>query len=75
MSLPNFSKRYSKILGFISFEKFVEEINNIRLEELKNMPNGEVCYINEKDGLYIKAEDGIIKVLEIQGEDSIDTIT
>ena len=32
--------------------------------------NGEVLLSNCKNGLYIKAKDGIIKVLEIQGENA-----
>ena len=32
--------------------------------------NGTVLVSNEKDGLYIKAKDGIIRVLEIQGENA-----
>jgi len=57
-------------VNFINFEKFVEEFNNINLEDLTNMQNGEVCYLNEKDGLFIKAKDGIIEVLEIQAENA-----
>ena len=57
-------------VDFTTFEKLVEEFNNINLEELKNMQNGEVCYLNEKEGLFIKAEDGVIKVLEIQAENA-----
>ncbi len=37
------------------------------LEEAKN---GEVVISNPKDGLYVKAKNGIIQVLEIQGENS-----
>lgn len=35
-----------------------------------NIPNGTVIKSNCKDGLYIKAKNGIIKVLEIQGENA-----
>ena len=35
-----------------------------------NVENGTVIKANCKDGLYIKAKDGIIKVLEIQGENA-----
>ena len=31
---------------------------------------GTVLYVNEKQGLYIKANNGVISVLEIQGENS-----
>ena len=35
-----------------------------------NIANGTVIKADSKDGLYIKAKDGIIKVLEIQGENA-----
>ena len=35
-----------------------------------NVENGTVINADSKDGLYIKAKDGIIKVLEIQGENA-----
>ena len=41
--------------------------NNIEIKEAKS---GTVLYSENKDGLYIKAKDGIIKVLEIQGENA-----
>lgn len=39
-------------------------------ENNANMPSGTVIKADSKDGLYIKAKDGIIKVLEIQGENA-----
>ena len=42
----------------------------INLEELNKMENGTVIVSNDKDGLYIKAKDGIISVLEIQSENA-----
>ena len=38
--------------------------------ENENVENGTILKSNSKDGLYIKAKDGMIKVLEIQGENS-----
>ena len=38
--------------------------------ENENVENGTILKSNSKDGLYIKAKDGVIKVLEIQGENS-----
>ena len=35
-----------------------------------NVKNGIVIKADSKDGLYIKAKDGIVKVLEIQGENA-----
>lgn len=48
----------------------VDIANNdeITVENLEFLGNGVVLLSNPKDGLYIKAKDGIIKVLEIQGE-------
>lgn len=40
------------------------------LENYKDVANGIVVKSDSKDGLYIKAKDGIIKVLEIQGENA-----
>lgn len=39
-------------------------------DDNSNIQNGTVIKSNCKDGLYIKAKDGIIKVLEIQGENA-----
>ena len=36
----------------------------------ENVKNGTVLKSDSKDGLYIKAKDGVIKVLEIQGENA-----
>ena len=38
--------------------------------DTSNAENGAVIKVDSKDGLYIKAKDGIIKVLEIQGENA-----
>ena len=35
-----------------------------------NVENGIVIKADSKDGLYIKAKDGVVKVLEIQGENA-----
>ncbi len=53
----------------IKLEDFCYD-KNLKLEELKRMENGIVVISNEKEGLYIKCIEGIIKVLEIQGENS-----
>lgn len=39
-------------------------------QNIPNVENGTVIKADSKDGLYIKAKDGIIKVLEIQGENA-----
>ena len=43
---------------------------NRDVKDISEMKNGTVLISNEKDGLYIKSEDGVIKVLEIQGENA-----
>lgn len=42
----------------------------IFVEGLENQKNGTVIFSNQKDGLFIKTKDGILKVIEIQGENS-----
>ena len=54
---------------YMEFEDFCHD-KNFTLEELEGMENGIVIISNEKEGLYIKCIEGIIKVLEIQGENS-----
>ena len=44
--------------------------NYIKSSSLEEIENGTVLLSDVKDGLYIKAKDGIIKVLEIQGENA-----
>ncbi len=39
-------------------------------EEIRNLKNGTVILADAKQGLYIKAKQGILKVLEIQGENA-----
>ena len=48
-----------KVLNFEEFET-----------DVKNKDNGTVILSDSKKGLYIKSKDGIIKVLEIQGENA-----
>ncbi len=54
--------------SILTFEEFKEEyeIN----EEIEIKENGKIILQDSKKGLYIKAKDGIIKVLEIQGENA-----
>lgn len=44
--------------------------NEIMVDNLETLKNGTVVVSNPKDGLYIKTKEGIIKVLEIQGENA-----
>ena len=43
---------------------------DILQDDNSNIENGTVIKADSKDGLYIKAKDGVIKVLEIQGENA-----
>jgi methionyl-tRNA formyltransferase len=63
--------KFWKVDAF-SYEEFLKLDLKIEvgLEELKNKPNGEVILALDKKGLFIKAKDGILSVLEIQGENS-----
>ena len=42
----------------------------IVIENLNFLKNGTVVLSNSKQGLFIKTKDGILKILEIQGENS-----
>ncbi len=59
-----FSMFDNKKIKFWKVQKLEEK------EEYKKLENGTVIMSDNKKGLYIKAKDGIIKVLEIQGENA-----
>ena len=63
-----------KKIKFWKVQYFNEEefcsIKNFDKQKLNNLENGAILILNDKDGLYIKAKDGIIKVLEVQGENA-----
>ncbi len=44
--------------------------DEIIIENLDFLRNGTVLISNPKDGLFIKAKEGILKVIEIQGENA-----
>ena len=44
--------------------------DEIIIENLDFLKNGTIVMADQKDGLFIKAKDGILKVLEIQGENA-----
>ena len=48
----------------------VAKPTEIFADNLENIKNGTVLVSNQQDGLFIKAKDGILKVLEIQGENA-----
>jgi methionyl-tRNA formyltransferase len=53
----------------LSFEEFAKTFDEIK-SEIEAKSNGTVIEADCKKGLFIKAKDGIIKVLEIQGENA-----
>ena len=50
-------------------EKFLSSFDYDK-QKLLELPNGAIIISNDKEGLFIKAKDGIISVLEIQGENA-----
>lgn len=54
----------------ISKEEFLEVSENCEHLDFVKASFGTVILVNEKKGLYIKTRDGIISVLEIQGENA-----
>lgn len=69
--------KFWKVHSF-NFEEFCS-INNLinkqvfnlkEIEKFNKIENGTILISNDKDGLYIKAKDGVISVLEIQGENA-----
>ncbi len=76
--IKNLVRGLNPIMGAYSFEngkkiKFwkvqVVKANELELD-IQNKKLGEVIFSNDKKGLFIKAKDGIISVLEIQGENA-----
>ena len=77
--IKNLVRGLSPIMGAYTFLnnkkiKFwkvdVAKENEIITENIEILRNGTVIASDSKDGLFIKAKDGIIKVLEIQGENA-----
>ena len=48
----------------------VANLNEILVDTTDSMKNGTVLVSNPRDGLFIKTKEGILKVLEIQGENA-----
>ena len=75
IEIKNLVRGLNPIMGTYSFFegkkiKFWKvEIDNLN-DNNCNVINGTVVKSDSKDGLYIKAKEGIIKVIEIQGENS-----
>ncbi len=54
----------------LSKEEYLEIVQNFEHLEFESQNNGTVLFVNDKKGLFIKADNGIISVLEIQGENA-----
>jgi len=56
----------------ISVQEFIDKYKEFEDYEyrFKDIESGTIIYVDEKEGLYIKAKDKIVKVLEIQAENS-----
>lgn len=54
----------------VSKSNFEEVAQNNEHLEFENADVGQILFVNEKKGLFIKTVDGIISVLEIQGENA-----
>lgn len=48
----------------------VDVANNVGIENVENLKNGTVVISSSKNGIFIKTKDGILKVIEIQGENA-----
>lgn len=71
--IKNLVRGLNPIMGTYSYldDKKIKfwKVDVLPLEN-ENVENGTILKSNSKDGLYIKAKEGMIKVLEIQGENS-----
>ena len=56
-------------IEYNSFFNKYSEFNEYK-EELTKVAAGTIVYIDKKDGVYVKAKDGIILLLEVQAENS-----
>ena len=72
--IKNLVRGLNPIMGTYSFwnDKKIKfwKVNVVSDNSFDNEKNGTVVKVDSKDGLYIKAKDGLIKVLEIQGENA-----
>ena len=74
LEIKNLVRGLNPIMGTYSFfnGKKIKfwKVNVEPLNDNNDIANGTVIKSDSKDGLYIKAKDGIIKVIEIQGENA-----
>ena len=74
VEIKNLVRGLNPIMGAYTFkdDKKIKfwKVDTIKDNINENIENGTVVKSNEKEGLFIKAKDGILSVLEIQGENS-----
>ena len=73
IEIKNLVRGLDPIMGTYSFldgKKIKIWRVDVLPKDNSNVENGTIIKSDSKDGLYIKAKDGIIKVLEIQGENA-----
>lgn len=59
----------AKVISDSDFEEILVD-QNYDIETAKNAENGNIVLADKKKGLYLKAKDAIISVIEIQGENA-----
>lgn len=47
-----------------------KNISEFTEKDIEKLKNGEILIANDKQGLFVKAKGGVLKILEIQGENS-----
>ena len=74
LEIKNLVRGLNPIMGAYTFkdDKMLKfwKVDIVNLEENTEMLPGTVIKANEKEGLFIKAKEGIVSILEIQGENS-----
>ena len=72
--IKNLVRGLNPIMGTYSFlnDRKIKfwKVEVVSDNSFQNEKNGTVVKVDSKDGLYIKAKDGLIKVIEIQGENA-----
>ena len=54
----------------MEFEEYQNIIGIDRVESISDLLNGTVVYSSDKKGLFVKTKNGVVSILEIQGENS-----
>lgn len=77
--IKNLVRGLNPIMGAYTFLKgkkikfWKVDVSNKRLDEIEdvdNLENGTILLADQKEGLFIKTKEGVLKVIEIQGENA-----